>query len=103
MTGQDSNDYSAACHWNGPAVLLRLHVQPGARTTGFAGMHGDRIKLRLSAPPVEGRANEYLREFLAGQFGVSKSVVTVESGASSRQKTVRIEAPTKLPAGFEGR
>ena len=70
-------------------------MQPGARRTEFAGKHGERIKVRLAAPPVEGKANEALIEFLAGEYGVPKRNVTIESGLSSRQKRVAIWIPGK--------
>ncbi len=71
-------------------LVLELHVQPGATRTEFAGLHGERMKVRLAAPPVEGRANEALVEFLAEHDGVPKRNVTIEAGLSSRQKRVVI-------------
>ncbi len=71
-------------------LVLELHVQPGAKRTEFAGLHGERMKVRLAAPPVEGRANEALVEFLAEHYGVPKRNVTIEAGLSSRQKRVVI-------------
>ena len=68
-----------------------MHVQPGAKRSEFAGKHGDRIKLRLAAPPVEGKANAALIEFLAGYFGVPKRNVSILSGVKSRTKRVAIE------------
>ena len=61
------------------------------------GLHGERLKIRLTAPPVEGKANAYLMAFLAKAFGVSKSQVSLISGELNRQKRVRINAPKKLP------
>jgi uncharacterized protein len=72
-------------------VILELHVQPGAKRSEFAGEHGDRMKLRLAAPAVEGKANEALIEFLAGYFGVPKRNVRIASGLKSRQKRVIID------------
>jgi len=72
-------------------VILDLHVQPGAKKSGFAGEHGGRMKLRLAAPAVEGRANEALVEFLADYFGVPRRNVRIASGLRSRQKRVVIE------------
>jgi uncharacterized protein len=66
-------------------------VQPGAKRSEFAGEHGGRMKLRLAAPAVEGKANEALVEFLAGYFGVPKRNVRIASGLKSRQKRVIIE------------
>lgn len=76
-------------------LVLDLHVQPGAKRTEFAGEHGGRIKVRLAAPPVDGKANRALVEFLAAHYGVARSSVTIESGLSSRQKTVVIWKTTK--------
>ncbi|HWI35776.1 MAG TPA: DUF167 domain-containing protein [Burkholderiales bacterium] len=72
-------------------MILELHVQPGAKRSEFAGEHGGRMKLRLAAPAVEGKANEALVEFLAGYFGVPKRNVRIASGLKSRQKRVIIE------------
>jgi len=83
--------------------VIELHVQPGARSTGFAGMHGERVKLRLAAPAVDNKANRALVEFLAEAFGVPRRNVTIEAGASSRRKTVAIvdaaRTPDDLPPG----
>jgi uncharacterized protein (TIGR00251 family) len=72
-------------------VILDLHVQPGAKKSEFAGEHGGRIKLRLAAPAVEGKANEALVEFLAAHFGVPKRNVRIVAGLKSRQKRVCVE------------
>ena len=72
-------------------MILDLHVQPGASRTEFAGRHGDRIKLRLAARAIDGRANEALIEFLAEHYGVPKSRVRIASGLKSRRKRVIIE------------
>ena len=79
----------------GNAVVLELHVQPGAKRTEFAGMHGERMKVKLAAPPVDGKANAALIEFLAGKYGVPKRNVSIEAGLASRQKRVVIWKPTK--------
>lgn len=72
-------------------VTLTLHVQPGAKRTEFAGLHGDALKLRLAAPPVDGKANASLLAFIADQLGVSKSQVRLVSGETSRHKILRID------------
>ena len=77
--------------------MLTLHVQPGAKRTQLAGRHGNALKLRLAAPPVEGRANEMLRAFLADAFGVPQRNVTIVRGEASRDKIVRIDSPVKRP------
>ena len=78
-------------------VVLDLHVQPGAKRTEVAGTHGDRLKIRLAAPPVDGAANDELVRFLAEAFGVPRRNVTIVTGATARRKRVRIEGATKRP------
>ncbi len=75
----------------GGGVQLILHVQPGARQTALAGLHGDAIKVRLSAPPIDGRANEALLAFVAEVAGVPPHAVTLERGQQSRRKVVRVD------------
>jgi uncharacterized protein (TIGR00251 family) len=71
-------------------VTLRLHIQPGAKKTEVVGMHGEALKIRLAAPPVDGKANACLLAFLAGQLGVAKSSVSLLSGETSRAKRVHV-------------
>src|SRR5947208_16803451 len=80
------------------AVVLMLHVQPGAGRSEFAGMHGDALKLRLAAPPIEGKANDELIRFLADVFGVPQRNIVLLRGETSRAKTVRVIAPRKMPS-----
>jgi uncharacterized protein (TIGR00251 family) len=89
--------------WRGADLLLYCQLQPQASRDEFVGVvrsdpHGERLKIRIKAPPLEGRANARLVAFLAGQFGVAQRAVHIESGASGRHKTVLIERPTALPA-----
>lgn len=72
-------------------MILELHVQPGASRTEFAGKHGERIKIRLAARAVDGKANAALVEFLAEYYRVPKRNVRIESGLKSRRKRVVIE------------
>jgi hypothetical protein len=71
-------------------VRLRIRVQPRASRTEVAGLHGDALKIRLSAPPVDGAANEALIRFLADALGVPRGAVNVAAGHASRSKTVRV-------------
>jgi uncharacterized protein (TIGR00251 family) len=76
--------------------LLDLHVQPGARATAAAGVHGDRLKLKIAAPPVDNKANALLLAWLAARLGVPRSAVRLVRGETSRLKTVAVsgvEAP----------
>ena len=71
-------------------VTLTLHIQPGAKHTAVAGRHGEALKIRLHAPPVDGQANAELIAFLAQRLAVPKSAVSLISGASSRAKRLHI-------------
>jgi uncharacterized protein (TIGR00251 family) len=89
---------SAWLREEGDALVIALHVQPGAKRSEVAGLHGDALKVRLAAPPVEGKANDALRRFLADAFGVPLRNVVLLSGETSRDKRVRIDAVTRRPA-----
>ena len=86
--------------WDGKDLILRLRIQPRAAHDEIAGPLGNTLKIRLTAPPVDGKANEHLRKFLSQQCGVAKSQVTVLSGDTSREKRVRIISPRRLPPGI---
>ena len=73
------------------SARLVIHVQPRAKKTEVAGRHGDTLKVRLQAPPVDGAANEELVRFLAETLGVHRRAVTIVTGLTSRRKTVEIE------------
>jgi len=84
------------------AIVLTLHVQPGAARTEVAGQHGDALKVRLAAPPVDGKANAELLRYLASAFGVPLRHLTLVRGESSRRKVVRIAQPAARPdVGWE--
>lgn len=72
-------------------VRLRLRIQSRASRTEVAGTHGDAIRVRLTAPPVDGAANEALVRFLAERLGVSRAAVRVVSGETSRSKVVEVD------------
>ena len=71
-------------------VTFGVRVVPRASKNEIAGMHGDALKVRLTAPPVEGRANEALIACLARRLGVRKSQVEIVAGATSRRKMIRV-------------
>lgn len=71
-------------------ITLTLHIQPGAKKTEFAGLHGDALKIRLAAPPVDGKANEALIKFVAEVLGLPKSAVSLKSGQTSRRKVLEV-------------
>jgi uncharacterized protein len=78
-------------------ITLAVHVQPGAKRTEVVGTHGDALKIRLAAPPVDGQANEALIVFLAEQFGVPQRQVEIRSGHASRSKRVQVLHPARRP------
>jgi uncharacterized protein len=69
---------------------IALHVVPGARSVGLAGMHGAAVKLRVSAPPADGRANDEVLHRLAGILGVQPGEITLVGGHRSRSKVVLV-------------
>jgi len=77
-------------HATEETVTLTLHVQPGAKRSEIAGLHGEALKIRLAAPPVEGRANEALLKFIAELFSVQLRQVELKQGAQSRHKVVAV-------------
>lgn len=81
------------CRLQGGVLGLSLHIQPGAKKTEIAGPHGDALKIRLAAPPVDGKANAALLAFVAERLGVGKSSVSLKSGQTSRRKVVEVEGP----------
>jgi uncharacterized protein (TIGR00251 family) len=85
------------CRWDGPDLLLMLKLQPRASRDAFAEAQDGRLRVRITAPPVEGRANAHLLAWLARQFGVARSAVSIETGHASTLKRVRIRAPRRLP------
>lgn len=69
---------------------LTVHVVPRAKATEVAGRHGNAVKIRLAAPPVNGAANDELVRFLAERLGVPRSAVTITAGHAGRRKSVKI-------------
>ena len=78
-------------------ITLTLHVQPGAKRTEIVGLHGEALKIKLAAPPAEGRANEVLLKFFAGVFEVPLRDVELLQGGQSRQKVVAIRGSAITP------
>ncbi len=87
--------------WEGDDLLLSLRVQPRSKRDEFVAPHGDHYKVRITAPPVEGKANDHLIRFLCKSFGVKRTQVTLEVGQTARNKLVRIQAPSKLPIDLD--
>jgi uncharacterized protein YggU (UPF0235/DUF167 family) len=77
----------------GARAALTIRAQPGARRAGFAGFWNGLVKVAVSAPPEDGRANEALRDEVAKLLGLRASAVQLVAGATSREKRFEIDAP----------
>ena len=78
-------------------LVLRLYIQPKASRDTIIGLHGDEVKVAITAPPVDGQANAHLVKYLAKQFRVAKSQVLLEKGELGRHKQVKILNPQQIP------
>lgn len=90
-------------HWDGADLILAVHLQPRARQDEIVGAHGDRLKIRITAPPVDGKANAHLIRFLAATCGVAVSAVELIAGTTGRDKRLRIRTPRQLPPPLPSR
>ena len=72
------------------SVTIVLHIQPGAKRTEVAGLHGDALKIRIAAPAVEGAANAALLNFLKKHFAVPATQIILKHGATGRKKVVEV-------------
>ncbi|MEY4704216.1 MAG: hypothetical protein RL042_412 [Nitrospirota bacterium] len=75
-------------------AVLSVHIQPKASATKCVGFHGDAIKIRVAAPPVDGAANDELVRFLACQLSIPATSVQIQSGASGRHKRILVKGVT---------
>ncbi|NLR76489.1 DUF167 domain-containing protein [Leeia aquatica] len=73
--------------------ILTLHIQPGAKRSEVVGVHGEALKIRLAAPPVDGKANAALLAFLATQLNIPQRQLELLSGETSRSKRVKVSGP----------
>jgi len=92
--------------WQDDILILTVRVQPKASADEIVGpcddgQGGQSLKIRITAPPVDGKANAHLIKFLAKSFGVAKSSVGVISGENGRQKRVQVNSPSKLPLSIQ--
>lgn len=83
--------------WEGDTLFLKVRVQPRASRDEFGEAQEDYLKVRITAPPVDGKANAHLIRYLAEVFRVAKSRITLLDGETAREKRLRIEAPRALP------
>ncbi|MEJ5357714.1 MAG: DUF167 domain-containing protein [Desulfobacterales bacterium] len=81
--------YSACPH----GLIVNIHLQPGASRDLISGLHGEALKVRVTAPPIEGRANQALIRLLAKELRLPPSAVSIVAGASSRTKRIHLHCP----------
>jgi len=98
-----ARDWSDCFDVQPDGVVLRVHVQPRAGRSGVVGRHGDALKLRVAAPPVDDKANAAVVALVAATAGVAPAAVTIVSGRRSRSKRVRIAGvdPGHLSAAID--
>lgn len=87
--------------WDGDDLVVQLRVLPRARKNEIVGPHGDALKVRITAPPVEGAANTHLVEWFAKLCKVPRARVVLEVGNKGRDKRIRIQSPVQLVPGVE--
>ncbi|MDR3502402.1 MAG: DUF167 domain-containing protein [Legionella sp.] len=85
---------------DGNLITLNVYVQPGAKHSDIAGVHGDALKIRLQTPPIEGRANEALIKFIAQLFEVPNRQVLLKRGEKSRHKILHITGSKRAPSSI---
>ena len=81
-------------------LILSCHIQPGARHNRLVGLHDQRLKIQLKAPPVDGKANEMLIEYLAKLCARPRAEISISRGESSRHKTIQINGISQIPEEF---
>ncbi|WP_348732655.1 DUF167 family protein [Rheinheimera texasensis] len=86
--------------WLGTDLQLQLYIQPKASRDQVVGLHCNAIKLAITAPPVDGKANAHVLKLLAQWFAVAKSQVELQRGELSRHKQLLIRAPEQIPPAF---
>lgn len=88
---------SAHFQWQGEDLILHCHLQPKASSDDIVGVHGDRLKIRITAPPVNGKANEHIIKWFSKLFKVPKGDIEILQGELGRQKTIKIKTPKLFP------
>ncbi len=89
----------------GETLILHCHLQPKAKKDEFCGPFfgqcRESLKIRITAPPVDGKANKHLTKFLAKSFAVKQVDITILSGETSRDKKIAIKNPNQIPETLE--
>jgi uncharacterized protein (TIGR00251 family) len=77
-------------------IMIEIKVEPRSSQKGIAGLMGDTVKVKLTAPPVGGAANEQLIEVISEATGIKKSYIRIIKGASSKRKVVEIKGVSRI-------
>ncbi|MFT7299926.1 MAG: hypothetical protein ACI89Z_000378 [Porticoccus sp.] len=92
---------SSHYQWQEGTLLLHCQLQPRASINELIGIHNHRLKVRITAPPVDGKANQHLIALISKWFGTPKSKVSIVRGETGRLKTLLIQDPCRLPDGAD--
>jgi uncharacterized protein (TIGR00251 family) len=79
-------------------ILLKIHAHPGSKKNEICGLHGDSLKIKIKAPPVDGEANKSCGEFLSDILNIPQANIIIKSGVTSRNKTFLIKGITREEA-----
>ena len=92
------NESTGPIEWKGQDLWLRVRIQPRASTNEIVGIQGGYLKIRITAPPIDNKANDQLIQFLAKKLNIAKSSIRLLSGQSSREKHLHINFSDKTTA-----
>ena len=94
---------SSFCHWEGDVLVLNVLGRPSSKHTAIGKVIGKQLEIHVAERPVRGRATAHMVRFLAGEFNVDESDITVVFGVYNVNKQLRIKAPKRLPAAIPPR
>ncbi|RYY77112.1 MAG: YggU family protein [Gammaproteobacteria bacterium] len=97
MTSPTQQGTAEHYSWQGEDLILHCHLQPKAAKDEIVGVHGGRLKIRITAPPVDGKANQHLVSWLSKLFKTPKGNIEIIQGELGRLKTLRIHSAKVLP------
>ncbi|MBE9562068.1 MAG: YggU family protein [Proteobacteria bacterium] len=83
--------------WEGKNLVLSIYVQPRSSKNCIVGVYDNKLKVKVTAPPVDGKANADIYKLFAKLFGIAKSKIIILNGQTSRNKNILIKSPKKIP------
>lgn len=93
----ESSSGEKVYEWVGDDLLLQISVQPRSSSNSISGIHNNRLRIKLTAAPVDGKANQALIKFLSKLFSVPIRQISIEKGETAKTKRVRICSPKNIP------